>query len=152
MLQPNLGLENYYKFYCKYEPVLRFLIDPISITYMLQPNLRLEICYIFCCTYETVLRFLIDPISITYMLQPNLGLENCYKFYCKHKIFFTHIYKIFKYGKRFRYAPSFNKPYLLSQRSFFGGGYSFLSIDTGVWVIFLALKNMDKNFWGWKTT
>ena len=30
------------KFYGKYEPVLRFLIDSIVITYMLQPNLVLE--------------------------------------------------------------------------------------------------------------
>jgi hypothetical protein len=109
MLQPNLRLENCYIFYCIYETVLRFLIDPISITYMLQPNSRLENCYIFYCIYETVLRFLIDPISITYMLQPNLRLENCYKFYCKHKIFLMAICMIYKYGKRFRFAPSFNK-------------------------------------------
>ena len=47
----------------KHEPVLRFLIDPISITYMLQPNLGLENLQIFVQ-------------SITYILQPNLGLEN----------------------------------------------------------------------------
>ena len=68
----------------KHEPVLRFLIDPISITYMLQPNLGLENLQIFVQIYEPVLRFLIDPISITYMLQPNLGLENCFKILCKN--------------------------------------------------------------------
>ena len=56
--------------------MLRFLIDPISITYMLQPNLGLESIQIFVQIYEPVLRFLIDPTFITYMLQPNLGLES----------------------------------------------------------------------------
>jgi hypothetical protein len=66
-----------------YEPVLRFLIDPIYNTYMLQPNLGLENLQIFVQIYEPVLRFLIDPISITYMLQPNLGLESI-QILCKY--------------------------------------------------------------------
>jgi hypothetical protein len=33
----------------KYKPVSRFLIDPISITYMLQSTLVLENCYKFLC-------------------------------------------------------------------------------------------------------
>ena len=66
----------------------------------------------FMQKYESVLRFVIDQISITYMLQPNLGLENCYKFLCKHKIFLTWVYMIFKYGKRFRFAPSLNYLYI----------------------------------------
>ena len=37
-----------------------------------------------------------------------LGLENCYKFYGKCKVFLMAVYMIFKYGKRFRFAPSFN--------------------------------------------
>jgi hypothetical protein len=32
----------------------------------------------------------------------------CYKFYGKCKIFLMAVDMIFKYGKRFRYAPSFN--------------------------------------------
>ena len=33
---------------------------------------------------------------------------SCLKIYCKYKVFFTPVYMIFKYGKRFRCAPSFN--------------------------------------------
>ena len=82
-----LGLENCYRFYCIYETVLRFLIDPIYITYMLQPNLGLENYYKFCCKYEPVLRFPIDPISITYMLQPNLRLEIATNFIANIRFF-----------------------------------------------------------------
>ena len=32
----------------------------------------------------------------------------------KHKIFFTWVYIIFKYGKPFRFAPSFNNEYRIS--------------------------------------
>ena len=31
-----------------------------------------------------------------------------HQIYCKHKTFFTWVYMIFKYSKRFRFAPSFN--------------------------------------------
>ena len=47
------------------------------------------------------------------MLQSTLLLENCYKFCCKHKIFYAHMYMIFKYSKRFRFAPSFNHIYTI---------------------------------------
>ena len=33
---------------------------------------------------------------------------SCLKIYCKYKVFFTPVYMIFKEGKRFRFAPSFN--------------------------------------------
>jgi hypothetical protein len=35
---------------------------------------------------------------------------------CKHKMFFTCVYMIFKYSKRFCFAPSFNKSMNLSQK------------------------------------
>ena len=34
---------------------------------------------------------------------------SCLKISCKHKIFLTSVYMIFKYSKRFRFAPLFNK-------------------------------------------
>ena len=34
---------------------------------------------------------------------------SCHKIYCKYKIFVMAVYLIFKYGKRFRFAPSFDK-------------------------------------------
>ena len=40
------------KFCAKFEPVSRFLIDPISITYMLQSSLLLENCYKFLCKHK----------------------------------------------------------------------------------------------------
>ena len=49
---------------------------------------------------------LIDPIAITCFV--NFGAR-CYKIYGKCKIFLMPVYMIFKYSKRFRYAPSFNK-------------------------------------------
>ena len=49
MLQSTLVLKNATKFFAKCEPVSRFLIDPISITYMLQSTLMLENCYKFLC-------------------------------------------------------------------------------------------------------
>ena len=57
-----------------------------------------------------VSRFFNDPISITYMLQSTLLLDvQIYTFSCKYKIFLMAICMIYKYGKRFRFAPSFNK-------------------------------------------
>ena len=34
---------------------------------------------------------------------------SCLKFLSEHKIFLTPVYMVFKYSKRFRFAPSFNK-------------------------------------------
>ena len=73
--------------------------------------------------YEPVSRHLIDPVYITYMLQPFLGLENCYKFYGKYKIFLMAVYMIFKYSKRFRFAPSFNYFTLHCRAVASGGGW-----------------------------
>jgi hypothetical protein len=65
MLQSTLGLENSPKNVQKYEPVVRFLIDPIPIVYMMQSTLGLENSPKNVQKYETVVRFLIDPIPIT---------------------------------------------------------------------------------------
>jgi uncharacterized RDD family membrane protein YckC len=87
----------------KYEPVLRFPIDPKPITlrylfftalyYMLLSTLGLENSPKNVQKYEPVLRFPIDPIPITlrylfftalyYMLLSTLGLENSPKM-CKN--------------------------------------------------------------------
>ena len=42
---------------------------------------------------------------------------SCLKIYCKHKIFFIPVYMNFKYSKRFRFAPSFNKIYKIENTS-----------------------------------
>ena len=39
----------------KYEPVSRFLIDPICITYMLQSTLMLQNCFKFLCKHKIFL-------------------------------------------------------------------------------------------------
>ena len=43
---------------------------------------------------------------------------SCFKFLCKHKIFLTPVYMIFKYGKRFRFAPSFNQIKFMETQQF----------------------------------
>ena len=56
---------------------------------------------------------LIDPTAITCCV--NFGAR-CYKIYGKCKNFLMAVYMIFKYSKRFRYAPSFNK--MLSKKTY----------------------------------
>ena len=75
MLLSTLLLENSPNNVQKYEPVLRFLIDPIPITlrHLLFRCLILHVAINFiarkftkkCAKYEPVLRILIDPIPIT---------------------------------------------------------------------------------------
>ena len=52
-----------------------------------------------------------------------------HQIYCKHKTFFTWVYMIFKYSKRFRFAPSFNNiwmvHYVVKEG---GGGHLFFSM------------------------
>ena len=50
-------------FVAKYEPVSRFLIDPISITCWI--NIRARKFTKFIAKYEPVSKFLIDPIVLT---------------------------------------------------------------------------------------
>ena len=62
MVLSTLLLENSPKNVQKYEPLLRFFIDPIPITLR---HLLLENSPKNVQKYEPVLRFLIDPIPIT---------------------------------------------------------------------------------------
>ena len=74
---------------------------------MLQSTLVLQNCYKILC--KNMIMY--QDFWLTQQLlhvESTLVLENCYKFLCKHKIFLTGVYMIFKYGKRFRFAPSFN--------------------------------------------
>jgi hypothetical protein len=45
--------------------------------------------------------------------ESTLGLKKA-KNLGKYKIFLMTVYMIYKYGKRFRYAPSFNKPKVMN--------------------------------------
>ena len=67
-----------------YGSISRFVIDPISITYMLQPTLWLENCFKIYGKYMSLYQYFWLSQSITYMLQPFLGLENCFKIYGKN--------------------------------------------------------------------
>ena len=52
----------------------------------------------------------LDKIGVSHDFQGKWinSIANYYNFYGKCKIFLMAVYMIFKYGKRFRYAPSFN--------------------------------------------
>ena len=89
MLLSILLLEKSPKNVQKYEPVLRFFIDPISITgalyYMLLSILLLENSPKNVQKYEPVLRFFIDPIPITLrhlLFRCLICITWCYQLYC----------------------------------------------------------------------
>ena len=88
-----------------YDALSRFLIDPIAITCWI--NLGARFVTKFIANYEPVSTFLIDPIAITCWI--NLGARFVTKFIAKVRFFLMAVYMIFKYSKRFRFAPSFNK-------------------------------------------
>ena len=76
----------------------RFLIDPIAIICCMKSEAKNW--HIFVQKYEHVSRFLINPIAIIWKVRQRIDT-----FLCKHKIFIMAVYMIFKYSKRFRFAP-----------------------------------------------
>ena len=59
----NLDSLKFTEFIAKFEPVSRFLIDPIAITWRI--NLGARKFTKFIAKYERVSRFSIDPLAIT---------------------------------------------------------------------------------------
>ena len=73
---------------------------------MLQSTLVLKNLPKLWQKYKPVSRFLYNLTSITCCSQ--LQCQKIYQIYGKCNIFLMAVYMIFKYSKRFRYAPSFN--------------------------------------------
>ena len=65
---------------------------------------------------------------------------SCHKIYCKCKIFLTCVFMIFKYSKRFRFAPSFNKG------SFLGHCFKDGNKNENAFSQFASFINQNKTF------
>ena len=68
---------------------------------------------------QKVTKFIANFYLCSIRKNPPKNGAKSHQILCKHKIFFTWVYMIFKYSKRFRFAPSFNEFSFISTSTMF---------------------------------